>query len=64
MTCIPVLSDVKGPLAVVGGLHGSQLADIGRIRVQHPTSMSGRQGGKLKPLKVYTPFNDTNSRSL
>lgn len=32
-TCIPGLSDVKRPLAVVGGLHGTQLAAIGRIRV-------------------------------
>jgi hypothetical protein len=42
----------------------SQLAAIGRITVQHSTSMSGRQGGKLKPLKVNMPSNDTDSWSL
>jgi hypothetical protein len=40
------------------------LAAIGQITAQHSTSMSGRQGGKLKPLKVNIPFNDTISRSL
>jgi hypothetical protein len=28
------------------------MAAFGQIRVQHSTTMSGRQGGKLKPLKA------------
>jgi hypothetical protein len=41
-----------------------RMAAFGQIRVQHSTTMSGRQGGKLKPLKVNISFNDSDSRSL
>jgi hypothetical protein len=41
-----------------------RMAAFGEIRVQHSTSMSGRQGGKLKPQKVNISFNGTDSRSL
>ena len=71
MTCIPGSGDVKRPLAVVGGRHNNvhiahswRLSDRLEFSTQHSTSMSGRQGGKLKPLKVNIPFNDTDSWSL